>query len=66
MLHTIMLHIVKLTRFWVLVLITGIFLSRENVNRKKKLKKKNGGLKELMKLPKKPKMSLRLDWSCLT
>ena len=66
MLHTIMLHVVKLTRFWVLVLITGIFLSRENVNRKKKLKKKNRGLKEHMKLPKKPKMSLELDWNCLT
>ena len=66
MLLTIMLHVVKLTRFWVLVFITGIFLSRENVNRKKKLKKKNGGLKELKKLPKKPKMSLGLDWNCLT
>ena len=34
MLHTPMFYIAKLTRFWVLALIMGGFLSRENANGK--------------------------------
>ena len=41
MLHTLMLLLVKLTRFWVFSLIKEVSLTRENVNGKKiNLKKK--------------------------
>ena len=63
--HTPMLHVVKLKRFWVLALIMGVFSSRENVNRKKiKLKKQRSGLEENIKLIKRPKKGLGLGWKC--